>query len=56
MQLHDICIRALPICLMGDKDELMDACTTGRSIEVVCHICGKAYPFHPDEILTCPGS
>lgn len=39
-----------------DKEELTEACAMGRSIEIVCHICGKAYPFQPDEIAAISGS
>lgn len=45
----------IPMLRALDKEELMDVCTTGRSIEIVCHICGKAYPFQPDEIAAISG-
>nr|WP_255654660.1 Hsp33 family molecular chaperone HslO [Cohnella sp. REN36] len=35
-----------------DKEELKDAHAAGRPIEIVCHICGNAYAFQPDEFAS----
>ncbi|MBB6670464.1 Hsp33 family molecular chaperone HslO [Cohnella nanjingensis] len=46
----------IPMLRALDKEELTDACAAGRSIEVVCHVCGKAYLFQPDEIARISGT
>jgi len=39
-----------PMLRSLDKEELTACHAAGRSIETVCHICGKAYHFQPEEI------
>lgn len=38
------------LLLSLDKEDLMDAIDNDRSIDTCCHICGRTYLFHPDEI------
>ncbi|QYR21438.1 Hsp33 family molecular chaperone HslO [Paenibacillus sp. sptzw28] len=44
-----------PMLRALDKRELTDAYAEGRSIEIVCHVCGKSYQFQPDEIAGISG-
>lgn len=40
----------VPMLRALDKEELTNAHAASRSLEIVCHICRKAYQFQPDDI------
>lgn len=45
----------IPMLRALDIEELKDAYAASRPIEMVCHICGNAYAFQPDEIARLLG-